>query len=100
MSKKVKVKASVWSIGRGYNRIVDYDSPTGEYRKGTVFTKQGIVYVYAQNDERPSFKYSSVEFVYNGDCYVRSWDTYYSTQYLVTLAKRLVKDVIEIHGVI
>ena len=59
----------------------------GGWEEGTVVTRYGFVSVYRQED------HTNLRFIWEGRQYSRSWDTEYSQQFMVTLAKRLVRDI-------
>ena len=81
---KVSSTYPQWEIGRG-----KYD-----YDKGVLTTLHGYIKMYAQGDKR--FRnLTRLTFIWNGRQHERQWQHRYSRQYMVTLAKRFVAEIIK-----
>ena len=91
--KKLEIKENDWSIGRGFGQI-QHDKELDDL-SGLVFTKNGLVEVYAQGDDVIGHTTYFI-FVINGRCYYRNFNRKYSKRYIVTLAKRFSDEIIDI----
>lgn len=87
---KLKVETHDYTIGRGHGSIgLNKEDGTLD---GTVYTPHGIVKVYSQGIKglNPS---TYLEYVFDGRGYTRHINQYYSSRYLVTIAKNFVKEI-------
>ena len=69
-------------------------NPDG-WTDGEVVTPNGIVSVYAQDDEK--FHLTRLDFAYEGTLYMRSWDKRYSPRGIVTKAYQFTQDIIKLN---
>lgn len=88
--KNTKITTEKYSLAnRGFSRIKDH----GNYLLGEVVTPHGVVIAYSQGYSDGDFKYSRLDLSHKGTHYMRNIDRSYSSQYLVTLAKRFAKEI-------
>lgn len=78
-----------FSIDSGFS---NWELGTGNYDSGIINTYHGIVSVYAQGDEECSHS-TSLRFVHNGRCFVRSWKKRFSRRGIAMLAKKFSKEI-------
>ncbi len=89
---KYKEKDHDWSVGRGYG-CISLNKEDGTL-SGTVKTQNGFVEVYSQGCSGyvPS---TTLEFIFNSRGYSRIINRHYSSRYLVTVAKKFAKEIVE-----
>lgn len=95
MGKKIKYQDQSCKT----NPYSHWESNTQEYGydQGNLSTPHGYVKMYAQGDERFSHV-TRLTFIWRGYQYERQWQHRYSRQYMVTLAKRFVAEIIKNQG--
>lgn len=86
MGKKVKIEEHYWSVGRGFGSTSE--DKDGDI-DGTIYTHHGLVKVWSGKQGGSTF----IEFVFDGVCYVKRFNRFYSSRYLVTLAKAFAKEI-------
>jgi hypothetical protein len=84
--RKLEVKEDNWGIGRGYGQISE-KKDDGTEIEGIVLTQKGIVKVYSVKYSKIKQQWTFVEIIKNGRLYVRTFNRFYSSRFLVTLAK-------------
>lgn len=87
MTKKVEPWDDNWSVSEAWSNFSREENEFGWWTDGSITTKYGIVSAYQQED------HTDIRFVWEGRCYNRSWPTAYSQQWVVTLAKRFVREI-------
>ena len=90
MARKLKVRTHDWDVGKGFGSTSEND----EEISGDIYTSNGLVKVWSGRDGKVTF----IEFVYRGRYYVKRINRFYSSRYLVTLAKRFSNEIIVRHG--
>lgn len=89
--KKLKIFDDKMTVSRGFSRIHKHENSS--YLTGEVATPQGFTSVYTQGDN-VHFPHTRIDFVHKGVLYMRNIEKRYSAQYLVTLAKRFAKEIV------
>jgi hypothetical protein len=72
---------SLWS-----HQLGSEDKP---YWRGVVFTRQGIVATYRQQND----DHTLLHFIWQGKWYTRNIPAYYSDRYTITLARRFAEEI-------
>ncbi|MEM1145730.1 MAG: hypothetical protein AAGI88_24410 [Pseudomonadota bacterium] len=86
-----------YAVGRPYARWALTDKKYN-YDSGVVITPFGIADVYMQGDER-SRAHTRIDAVVDGRVHSHSWDKRYSRRYVVTLANRMLRALLNEGGV-
>ncbi len=90
MAKKISSWDDSWSMGRSSRHYRHFRRGGGDFGwwvEGFIATRHGFVVTYTQED------HTNIRFVWAGRIYSRNWEVEYSQQYLVTLAKRFVREI-------
>jgi len=87
MTKKAVSWDDEWSISESYSHFTKDDNEFGYWVEGIISTKYGYVTAYAQEG------HTDLRFIWDGRMYSRGWQREYSQQYIVTLAKRFVREI-------
>lgn len=86
MTKKIEYYEDGWSIGKGNSWLRESEG----FIEGLVCTVLGLVDVYSEED------FSTLRVIYNGRCYVRSWDKTSSARSLAYHANKFIREVMEV----
>jgi hypothetical protein len=86
--KKILTSTDTMTIHDPVMWIDKLGTEPNEYYRGVVFTKQGIVAVYRQDD------HTRLDFVWRGKWYSRQIPAAYSDRYTITLANRFAGEVV------
>jgi hypothetical protein len=90
MTKVVPHTSDGWAVSEGTSLHRDKEH---NYTSGIIRTRMGIVDVYAQSDNWGPV--TMMEIIHAGRTYRRHWKCTYTERYMVTLAKRFYKEVID-----
>lgn len=94
--KKLEVKDENYCIGRGYGNTSKTDDDHSTEHDGFVLTKYGFVKVYSNiYKTHKKDQWTFIEIIKDRRLYVRRFNRFYSTRFLVTLAKRFAEDIFE-----
>ena len=85
----------VTKINRAWASLSHDGGGDNPYTVGMVYTPLGIVAVYSQRDPRDGSGFTMLSFVCEGYNYQRNIGTYHTDRYLVTLADRFAREVVE-----
>jgi len=88
------MRDNVTKVYRPWAYLNHEGGPDNPYTVGIVYTTLGIVDVYSQPDVHGS-GYTRLAFVCEGYSHQRNIDAFYSDRYLVTLASRFAREVVE-----
>lgn len=92
--KKLEVENEDWGIGKGYGCITKSDDEHSTENDGFVLTNYGYVKVYSVKYKlHKTQPCTFIEMIKDGRLRVRRFNRFYSSRFLVTLAKRFAKDV-------
>jgi hypothetical protein len=81
-----------FGLGTGWSRMRDCNESHGAWIEGSVLTIFGIVLAYSQGGNGNA-NHTTLEFVCNRRCYVRSWERRYTKRGVSRLAKQFAEDV-------
>jgi hypothetical protein len=88
MAKKAEHWDDNWRMSESCSNFTKDDmNEFGYWVEGIISTRYGYVTTYSQED------HTDIRFIWDGRMYSRGWQREYSQQFIVTLAKRFVREI-------